>query len=191
MRLDVNGVGLEVDDQHSGSDAGTPVLLVHGWPDTHAMWRDQIAALNAAGYRTIAPDLRGFGASDKPDGVDQYSLALLFGDLLGIVDELRVDRVHVVGHDWGAALAWVFATLAPDRVASVTALSVGHPGSFSHPSMAQREKSWYMLAFQFVGIAEQWLSEDGWRNFRDCFAHPEADAGRGSGSPIRPTSPRR
>ena len=68
MRLDVNGVGLEVDDQRPDSDTRTPVLLVHGWPDTHAMWRDQIAALNGAGYRTIAPDLRGFGASDKPDG---------------------------------------------------------------------------------------------------------------------------
>jgi pimeloyl-ACP methyl ester carboxylesterase len=175
MRLEVNGIGLEVDDQSAGSDASTPVVLVHGWPDTHTMWQHQIAALNGAGYRTIAPDLRGFGGSDKPDGVDQYSLALLVGDLLGVVDQLAVDRAHVVGHDWGAAIAWVFATLAPERVASVTALSVGHPSSFSHPSMAQREKSWYMLAFQFAGIAEQWLSDDDWHNFRDCFAHPEAD----------------
>ena len=110
MRIDVNGVGIEVDDQAAeGAATGATVLLLHGWPDTHALWSDQVAALRTAGYRTIAPDLRGFGASDKPDGVEHYAIPHLFTDVVGVLDQLGVERAHVVGHDWGAALAWVLA----------------------------------------------------------------------------------
>jgi pimeloyl-ACP methyl ester carboxylesterase len=170
VRIDVNGVGIEVDDRGEG----TPVLLVHGWPDTHAMWDAQVRALNDAGYRTIAPDLRGFGASDKPEAVEQYEIPLLVGDVLGVVDQLGVQSMHVIGHDWGAAIAWLIATLAADRVTSVSALSVGHVSSFSRASVAQREKSWYMLAFQFAGVAETFLQADDWKNFRAVFHHPDA-----------------
>jgi pimeloyl-ACP methyl ester carboxylesterase len=169
VRIDVNGIGIEVDDRGDG----TPVLLVHGWPDTHAMWDAQVKALNDAGFRTIAPDLRGFGGSDKPDAVDEYAIPLLFGDMLGVVDHLGIDRLHVVGHDWGAAVAWVFAMLVPDRVQSVTALSVGHPASFSNAGMEQRERSWYMLLFQFRDVAEQWLTKNDWTNFREWSGHPD------------------
>jgi pimeloyl-ACP methyl ester carboxylesterase len=172
MRIEVDGVGLEVDVQGDGP----PVLLLHGWPDSHDLWRHQIGALTAAGYRTIAPDLRGFGASDRPADVEAYGLLSLVGDVFGIVDQLGVARSHVVGHDWGAALAWAIAAFAPDRVDHLAVLSVGHPGSFRDAGFAQREKSWYMLLFQFHGIAEQWLSADDWTNFKACFAHPEADA---------------
>ena len=175
MRIDVNGVGIEVDDQGAGEGNGETVLLIHGWPDTHALWDQQVAALRGAGYRTIAPDVRGFGASDKPEGVEHYAIPFLFTDLVGVLDHLGVDRVHVVGHDWGAAIAWVFAILAPDRVQSVTALSVGHPASFSSSGMPQREKSWYMLLFQFAGVAEQWLMQNDWANFREWSRHPAAD----------------
>jgi len=171
MRIDVNGVGIEVDDQGSG----TPVLLVHGWPDTHDMWRDQVAALTAAGYRTVAPDLRGFGGSDKPDAVDQYAIPYLVGDLLGVLDACGIERAHVAGHDWGAAIAWVLALFAPDRVRTLTALSVGHPVAFVGAGMPQREKSWYMLLFQFPGVAERWLTTDDWRNFADWCHHPDVD----------------
>jgi pimeloyl-ACP methyl ester carboxylesterase len=170
MRVDVNGVGIAVEVD----GGGTPVLLVHGWPDTHTMWRHQVQALTGAGFRTIAPDLRGFGDSDKPDAVDQYSIPLLFTDLVGVLDHLDVERAHVVGHDWGAALAWVFATLAPERTISVTALSVGHPTAFAGAGLSQREKSWYMLLFQFAGVAEQWLMQNDWQNFREWSSHPEA-----------------
>ncbi len=168
MKIDVQGTGIEVDVQGEGP----AVLLIHGWPDTHAMWGDQVAALTAAGYRTIAPDLRGFGGSDKPEGVENYALPFLVGDLLGVLDHGGVDKAHVVGHDWGAALAWATASLVPDRVLTCTALSVGHPGGFVSLGMPQREKSWYMLLFQFAGIAEQWLSADGWANFREWADHP-------------------
>jgi pimeloyl-ACP methyl ester carboxylesterase len=172
MRIDVNGVGLEVDVQGDGP----PVLLLHGWPDSHRLWRHQIEALVAAGFRTIAPDLRGFGASDRPADVDAYGLFTTFGDVIAILDHLGVERTHVIGHDWGGALAWVVAAAAPDRVDHLAALSVGHPAGFGAAGWEQRQLSWYMLLFQFEGIAEQWLSMDDWANFRGFFAHPEADA---------------
>jgi pimeloyl-ACP methyl ester carboxylesterase len=172
MRSEVDGIGLEVDVQGEGP----PVLLLHGWPDSHDLWRHQITALTSAGYRTIAPDLRGFGASDRPSNVDAYGLLALVGDVFGVLDQLGVARAHVIGHDWGGALAWAIAAFAADRVDHLAVLSVGHPGSFGRAGFAQREKSWYMLLFQFQGIAEQWLSAEDWANFKAFFAHPEADA---------------
>ena len=173
MRIEVNGVGLEV----SSEGSGPAVLLLHGFPDAHELWRHQVPALTAAGFRTIAPDLRGFGASDKPG---EYGVGSHIGDLLGVLDQLDVEGAHVVGHDWGAGIGWVLASLVPDRVRSLTALSVGHPAAFARGGLAQREKSWYMLLFQFEGVAEQWLSADDFANFREWSGHP--DFGRGGRS---------
>ena len=108
----------------------------------------------------IAPDLRGFGDSDAPEGVEQYSLFSIMGDITGILDALGVDKAHVVGHDWGAAVAWITATFAADRVLSLTAVSVGHPSAFASAGHKQRQKSWYMLAFQHVGLAEDMVMHD-------------------------------
>jgi pimeloyl-ACP methyl ester carboxylesterase len=146
---------------------GDPVLLLHGFPDSHAVWRHQVPALAAAGYRVIAPDLRGFGETAKPEGVEAYAIPHLVGDVAGIMDALQLKSVHLLGHDWGAALAWAVAGFMPERVKDLVALSVGHPASFySSAPMAQREKSWYMLLFQFPN-AEELLREDDWRLFRD------------------------
>jgi pimeloyl-ACP methyl ester carboxylesterase len=172
MRIDNNGVGLHVRD----SGAGTPVVLLHGWPDTGDLWRAQTAGLTANGYRAIAPDLRGFGDSDKPTDVSAYAGHELVGDLAAVLDGLGVERAHVVGHDWGAAIAWLAATLLPDRVASLTVLSVGHPSAFRAAGQAQREKSWYMLLFQFPDVAEQWLRNDDFHHLREWSGHPEVDA---------------
>jgi pimeloyl-ACP methyl ester carboxylesterase len=169
MRIDVDGVGLEV----SSAGTGPAVLLLHGFPDTHQLWRHQVPALTGAGFRTIAPDLRGFGSSDRPGS---YDLGAHVGDLLGVLDRLGVPAAHVVGHDWGAAIGWTLAALAPDRVRSLAALSVGHPAAFASSGLAQREKSWYMLLFQFAGVAEQWLSADEFANFRAWSGHPDAPA---------------
>jgi pimeloyl-ACP methyl ester carboxylesterase len=172
VRVPVGDVTLVVDDQGSGA----PVLLLHGWPDAGRLWRHQVDALGAAGFRTLAPDLRGFGRSDRPEGVEAYGLPVLVADVLGVLDHLGIERASLVGHDWGAALAWVLTTLAPDRVESLVALSVGHPGSFGSAGLVQREKSWYMLLFQFDGVAEEWLSKDDWRNFREWSSHPDAES---------------
>lgn len=171
-RIDVNGLRINVHD----TGEGPAVLLLHGWPDTHDLWRHQIPALTAAGYRTIAPDLRGFGDSDKPAEIADYGILRIIGDLIGVLDHLGVDRVHVVGHDWGGAIGAVFAAMSPARVSGLTCLSVGHPGAFGSAGLTQREKSWYMLLFQFPGVAEQWLSQDDFRNFRGWARHPDADA---------------
>jgi pimeloyl-ACP methyl ester carboxylesterase len=172
MRIDNDGVGIEV----LVEGEGPAVLLLHGWPDTHDLWRQQVPALTAAGYQVIAPDLRGFGASDRPDGVDNYNILFLLADLSAVLDHLGVERAHVVGHDWGSALAWALAAFAPERVDHLVAMSVGHPSAFAGAGFEQREKSWYMLLFQFEGVAEQWLSANDWANLRAWSSHPEADA---------------
>ena len=96
--------------------------------------------------------------------------------MTGVLDHLGIERAHVVGHDWGAALAWALAAFAPECVDHLCALSVGHVRSFREAGFAQREKSWYMLLFQFEGVAEQWLSADDFANFREWAGHPDVDA---------------
>src|SRR5262245_36605960 len=110
---------------HEGS--GEPVLLLHGFPDSSHLWRNQIPALVDAGFRVVAPDLRGFGDSDKPLETEAYGVPAIVEDVVGILDRLDVRRAHVVGHDWGAAVAWALTALHPERVSRLVALSVGHP----------------------------------------------------------------
>ena len=171
-RIEVNGVQFRVVED----GRGPAVLLLHGFPDSSRLWRHQIPALVAAGYRTIAPDLRGFGESDKPGEIEAYALPLLLGDVIGVMDKLNADRARVVAHDWGAAIGWMLAGMYPDRVERFAALSVGHLNSFANAGIEQREKSWYMLLFQFRGVAEEALSRNDWRLFREWTrAHPEAE----------------
>jgi pimeloyl-ACP methyl ester carboxylesterase len=177
MRIVVNDIELEVQvEEPSGHTEAPAVLLLHGWPDSHRLWRHQVPALTAAGFRAVVPDLRGFGASDRPGDVDAYALPHILGDVIGVLDHLGVGRAHVVGHAWGAAVAWTVAALFPDRVDHLVALSVGHPSAFGAAGLAQREKSWYMLLFLFEGVAERWLSDDDYANFRAWSRHPDADA---------------
>lgn len=162
MKVQANGITLNVED----SGAGVPVLLLHGWPDSHRLWRHQVPALVERGFRAITPDLRGYGESDRPEGVESYSLLNTLEDLRLLLDHLGVDRAHVVGHDWGAVTAWVFASLYGDRVSSLVALSVGHPGSLAAAGFEQYARSWYMFMFQFEGLAERWLSRNDWEFLR-------------------------
>ena len=170
-RIEVDGVGIEF-EVHG---AGRPAVLLHGFPDTGRLWRHQVPALAEAGFRVIVPDLRGFGRSDKPEAVDAYSIPLLAGDVMAVLAELGVGKAHVVGHDWGAALAWALASFAPGNVDHLVVLSVGNPVTFLR-TLEQRQKSWYMLLFQFPGVAERWLTEDNWANFRHWGRHPDGDA---------------
>jgi pimeloyl-ACP methyl ester carboxylesterase len=146
---------------------GTPVVLLHGFPDSSYLWRKQLPALVDAGFRVIAPDLRGFGESDKPQEVDAYRITTLAADVVAILNALEVGRAHVVGHDWGAALAWVLAGLHGGRVDRLVAMSVGHPNTAWDAPVEQREKSWYMLWFQFEGLAEEVLPRDDWKLLRE------------------------
>jgi len=169
-RVAVDGVGTE----YEVIGQGRPVVLLHGFPDSGRLWRQQAPALAGAGFQVIVPDLRGYGRSSKPTEVEAYSLPLLAGDVMAILAELNIAKAHVVGHDWGAALGWLLGSLAPGNVDHLVALSVGSPVTFRR-TLQQREKSWYMLLFQFPGIAERWLAEDNWANFRTWARHPDAD----------------
>jgi pimeloyl-ACP methyl ester carboxylesterase len=168
-RVDVNGVGIE----YQVTGRGRPVVLLHGFPDSGRLWRHQVTALAEAGFQVIVPDLRGYGRSDKPSEVEAYSLPLLAGDVMAVLADAGVERAHVVGHDWGAALAWAIASLAPGTVDHLAVLSVGHPSTFRR-TLEQRQKSWYMLLFQFEGVAERWLTENNWANMIGA-GHPDAD----------------
>ncbi len=156
--VEANGLRFHVQDV----GAGSPVVMLHGFPDTSRLWRRQIAALSGAGYRAIAPDLRGRGRSERPPEVADYALRLIVQDVGGIMDSLGVQRAHVVGHDWGAAVAWLFAALAPDRVHRLVTISVGFPGAWGKPDLEALQKGWYRLLFQFEGVAEDLLRRDGW-----------------------------
>ena len=159
--LRVNGISLHVEDHGSGK----PVLLLHGWPDSSYLWRHQIPFLVANGFRAIAPDLRGFGRSDRPEGVAAYSLLNAVADAVGILDALGIDAADIVAHDWGAGAAWLTATGRPNRVRRLVVLSVPHP--LAPYRLRQREMAWYQLFFQFEGIAEAWLQQDNWALFRE------------------------
>jgi pimeloyl-ACP methyl ester carboxylesterase len=171
VRVEADGVGIE----YEVTGDGRPVILLHGFPDSGRLWRNQVPALADAGFRVIVPDLRGYGRSGKPETVGSYSFPSLVGDVIAVLSDAGAERAHVVGHDWGAALGWVFASLVPDRVDHLAALSVGHPSTFRR-KREQKEKSWYMLLFQFTGIAEKWLSDSNWANFRSWSRHPDAAA---------------
>jgi pimeloyl-ACP methyl ester carboxylesterase len=169
-RVDAGGV--EIAYEVTGQ--GQPVVLLHGFPDSGRLWRHQVPALADAGFQVVVPDLRGYGQSGKPEAVEAYALPLLAGDVMAVLADLGITRAHVVGHDWGAALAWGLASLAPATVDHLAVLSVGNPATFRRTSQ-QREKSWYMLLFQFPGIAERWLTDDDWANFRNWSRYPDAD----------------
>jgi pimeloyl-ACP methyl ester carboxylesterase len=171
-RLAGDGVTLAVLD----AGDGPPVLLLHGFPDSSHVWREQVPALVAAGLRVVAPDLRGFGESDRPDGVEEYGVMRSVADMLALLDGLGIERTRLVAHDFGAGVAWVLAALHPDRVERLVALSVGHPNARDR-SLEQRQKAWYQLWFLFEGVAEELLPRDDWRLFRE-WARRAADLER-------------
>ena len=158
--VEVNGLSFPVLDYGEGS----PVLLLHGFPDDRHLWRHQVPVLAAAGLRVIAPDLRGFGDAPKPQDPAEYGLDIVARDVIGILDALRVRQVQMVGHDWGAALGWRIAALYPDRIRRYVALSVGAPGAA--PTAEQKEKSAYMLTFRRPGSEEE-IQRDNWKWFRE------------------------
>ncbi len=166
-RIDVGEVRLAITEE--GDPAGEPVVLLHGFPELAHSWRHQLPALAAAGYHAVAPDLRGYGGSDRPAAVDDYAAPKLLGDVIGLIGALGHESVHVVGHDWGGGLAWALAGNRPELVRSLTILNapVAQVSSrLRREDPAQRAKSWYMLLFQFPGVAEAFLSQDDFANLR-------------------------
>jgi pimeloyl-ACP methyl ester carboxylesterase len=158
--VEANGIRIHLAEQ----GRGPLVLLCHGFPESWYSWRHQLAALARAGFHAIAPDMRGYGASERPQQIDRYSLLHLVGDMVGVLDALGEKQAVIAGHDWGAPVAWHCALLRPDRFRAVVALSVPYrPRGSSVPTtvMAQTDHSFfYQLYFQAPGVAEAELEAD-------------------------------
>lgn len=143
---------------------GEVVLCLHGFPDDANSFRHQLPALAAAGYRVVAPNLRGYESTSQPEDGD-YSLVALGHDVLAWIDHLEAEKVHLVGHDWGAAITYVAGALAPERFLSLTTIAVPHSARLQQAIRkvpSQLLKSWYMTFFQFRGIAEHVLERKDW-----------------------------
>lgn len=155
--------GLRFDVTERGPSDGPVVLLLHGFPQTAASWEPVAERLAAAGYRTLAPDQRGYTPAARPRGRRAYRIPELVADVLALVEAAGADRVHVVGHDWGALVAWAFAATHPERTASVTGVSVPHPAAFLRALATSRQVllSWYVYAFQLPGVPEHVLTRPG------------------------------
>jgi len=147
---------LAFDVRVGGPDDGDAVLLLHGFPQDASCWDAVARRLQAAGLHTIAPDQRGYSPEARPTSTAAYRMHHLVGDALAILDDLGADRAHVVGHDWGGAVAWALAMRSPDRVRSLTVVSTPHPVALGHAmrSSWQALRSWYVLVLR-LPIAER------------------------------------
>ena len=148
--------GLTFDVIDSGPSDGDVVVLLHGFPQTATSWAKVSARLNAEGFRTVAPTQRGYSPGARPKGRRAYRIEELVADASALIDAIGRGRVHLVGHDWGGAVAWSLAASRPDQVKTYTSVSVPHPAAFikSMTRSPQLLRSWYMLAFQIPWVPE-------------------------------------
>ena len=170
--MEINGLNLNVVVEGEGE----PVMLLHGFPDSNYVWRDVIPLLVKAGYKVIAPDQRGFGESDAPEGKEHYDMELIAKDAIAILDALGIKKAKLVAHDWGAMIGWLLAGTYPDRFESYTAISVGHAKAYAAAGLEQKKKGWYVLFFQLEGIAEKVFMANDWAIFKKTVNnHPEVE----------------
>jgi pimeloyl-ACP methyl ester carboxylesterase len=158
--VETNGIRMHIAEQGEGP----PVILCHGFPESWYSWRHQLRALAGAGFHAVAPDMRGYGQTDRPPAIDQYTLLHLVGDMVGLLDALGAESAVIAGHDWGAPVAWHAALLRPDRFRAVIGLSVPYrPRGPVPPTTAMPrtdEAVFYQLYFQEPGVAEAELERD-------------------------------
>ena len=160
--VQANGLRLHVVE--AGPPGGPPVVLLHGFPELWYGWRKQIGPLAEAGHRVIVPDQRGYNTSDKPEGVAAYRVDTLAADVVGLLDSLGLERAAIVGHDWGAVVAWWLALAHPERVSRLAILNVPHPAVMRRHllrSPRQMRRSWYVFFFQVPGLPERFLARHG------------------------------
>ncbi|MFC1920019.1 alpha/beta fold hydrolase [Chloroflexota bacterium] len=163
-QITANGINLHV--VQDGSSTGRFVILLHGFPEFWYSWRRQIPHLAAAGYRVWAPDQRGYNLSEKPDGIAPYTLDELAADVIGLMDAAGQEKAFLVGHDWGAAVAWRVAAKYPERLARMVAINVPH-GTVMLENLRrnprQMLKSWYMFFYQLPWLPETLARLRDWR----------------------------
>jgi pimeloyl-ACP methyl ester carboxylesterase len=159
----INGIALHV--VIAGPESGKPLIFLHGFPEFWFAWRLQIDHFVSSGYRVIIPDQRGYNLSDKPAGIASYSIDLLARDVVGVLDTVADSKAFVVGHDWGAAVAWHLAARYSERVNRTAMLSVPHPRIFIKNltmNPAQLRRSWYMFFCQLPWLPEYILRRRDW-----------------------------
>jgi pimeloyl-ACP methyl ester carboxylesterase len=180
--VETNGIRLNIAEQGKGP----VVLLCHGFPESWYSWRHQLGALAAAGFHAVAPDMRGYGKSDRPEAIDQYTLFHLVGDMVGLLDALEAPTAVIVGHDWGATVAWQAALLRPDRFRAVIGLSVPfRPRGKAPPTSVMprtADAQFYQLYFQEPGAAEAELERDARATVRNMLYGASGDAVRSGGA---------
>ena len=172
--------GLRFRAMVDGPPDGEMFLLLHGFPEGAESWSQQIDSLAKAGFLAVAPDLRGYGLSDAPEGVESYSIDHLADDVRFMITAFGRPAAHVAGHDWGAMVAWFFAGRNPEMTKTLTVLSVPHPAALaaaSRDDADQQARSRYVALFLQEGKAERVLADDEYRRFRQMFrAGPSGDA---------------
>ena len=180
--IEANGIRMRVAEQ----GAGPVVLLCHGFPESWYSWRHQLKALADAGYRAVAPDMRGYGQTDRPDEIERYTLLHLVGDMVGLLDALAVETAVIAGHDWGAPVAWHAALLRPDRFRGVIGLSVPFRPRGPAPPTSVMPKTddavFYQIYFQNPGVAEAELERDPRLTIRSLLYTASGDAPRREGA---------
>jgi pimeloyl-ACP methyl ester carboxylesterase len=171
--LRVNGIQLNVSIEGSGPC----IMLLHGFPDSLKLWRKVTPYLVQAGFRVVSYDQRGYGESDAPLAVRQYTTELIVQDALAVIDKLELgENINLVGHDWGSLIGWKLCLEHPQRFRKYVAVSVGHPLAYRHAGIEQKRKGWYVLAFQVPALPEYLLSKNNWSEFRRMAkGHPEVD----------------
>jgi pimeloyl-ACP methyl ester carboxylesterase len=149
---------------------GAPVVLIHGFPDSGAIWDKQVQALVANGYQTIVPDLPGCGDSGIPEELSGYSIPNIETALVGVIDELGIDHFQLIGHDWGAAISWDLIPQLEGRVDRFATLQIGHFNEQMSGGEDQRMRYWYIWWFQHKGVVEECLQANDWLMFREWMA---------------------
>lgn len=162
--METNGIKLHT--VQTGPKSGAPVILLHGFPEFWYGWRKQIPALAEAGCRVIVPDQRGYNLSDKPEGIKSYDVLTLVGDVIGLIKALDYEKVNLVGHDWGAVVAWALAIIHPEKLHKLTIINAPHPAvmrRFLRRDPDQMRRSLYAGFFQLPWLPEKVLSADNFR----------------------------
>lgn len=162
--IETNGIRLHV--VQAGPKSGIPVVLLHGFPEFWYGWRHQIPALVEAGCRVIVPDQRGYNLSDKPLGAKHYRVDELVKDVIGVIDALGYEKVNLVGHDWGAVVAWTLAIKYSQRLHKLSIMNVPHPAvmkRFLTRDLEQLRRSWYVFFFQLPWLPEAGMRAENWR----------------------------
>jgi pimeloyl-ACP methyl ester carboxylesterase len=173
--VEANGLSFAVDIR--GDKTGTPVILLHGFPESAVMWDKFMDELTAKGYYAIAPNQRGYSAGARPEDVAQYQLKYLTSDVVAIADELGLKQFHLIGHDWGAAVGWQVAAEHPDRVISYAAISVPHIDAFGkayREDPEQYESSAYIRFFQKSILPEFMMAKGNYERLRSIWSQHDA-----------------